>query len=115
MTRSRFYQRFHRGCETKPLHELPVLTKAELMASFDELVVDPDVRRADVEHHLAELRGNERYLDRYWVSRTAGTTKSSAAQARSHPRSASSSSRPCRAPPLERHRSWSHSAVVRES
>jgi phenylacetate-CoA ligase len=74
MTRSRFYQRFHRGCETKPLHELPVLTKAELMASFDELVVDPDVRRADVEHHLAELRGNERYLDRYWVSRTAGTT-----------------------------------------
>lgn len=74
MTRSRFYQRFHRGFETKPLHELPVLTKGELMASFDELVVDPEVHRADVERHLAELRGNDRYLDRYWVSRTAGTT-----------------------------------------
>lgn len=74
MTRSRFYQRFHRGLEGKPLGELPVLTKAELMASFDELVVDPDVRRTDVERHLAELRGNERYLDRYWVSRTGGST-----------------------------------------
>lgn len=74
MTRSRFYQRFHRGLEGKPLGELPVLTKAELMTSFDELVVDPRVRRADVERHLAALRGNERYLDRYWVSRTAGST-----------------------------------------
>lgn len=74
MTRSRFYQRFHRGLEGKPLDELPVLTKAELMASFDELVVDPDIRRADVERHLAALRGNERYLGRYWVSRTAGST-----------------------------------------
>jgi len=74
MKRSRFYQRFHRGLESKPLGELPVLTKVELMASFDELVVDPDVRRADVERHLAELRGDERYLGRYWVSRTAGST-----------------------------------------
>lgn len=74
ITRSRFYQRFHRGLERKPLDELPVLTKAELMSSFDELVVDPDVRRADVERHLATLRGNERYLERYWVSRTAGST-----------------------------------------
>jgi phenylacetate-CoA ligase len=74
MTRSRFYQRFHRGLEGKPLGELPVLTKSELMASFDELVVDPDIRRADVERHLAALRGNERYLGRYWVSRTAGST-----------------------------------------
>lgn len=74
MARSRFFQRFHRGLEQRSLEKLPVLTKAELMRSFDELVTDPEVRRADVERHLAELRGNERYLDRYWVSRTAGST-----------------------------------------
>lgn len=74
LSKSRFYQRFHRGLETTPFDQLPILTKRELMASFDELVTDPDVRRADVERHLSELRGNERYLDRYWVSRTAGST-----------------------------------------
>lgn len=74
MTQSPFFQRFHRGLEHRPPGELPVLTKSELMSSFDELVTDRRVRRADVERHLAKLRGNERYLDRYWVSRTAGST-----------------------------------------
>lgn len=74
MRHSRFYQRFHRGLEHAPLHELPILEKRDLMGSFDELVTDPDVRLADVQRHLAELRGNEKYLDRYWVSRTAGST-----------------------------------------
>ncbi len=72
--RSRFYQRFHRGLEGRPLQELPVLTKAELMSSFDELVTDPAVHLADVEQHLATLRGNERFLGRYWASRTSGST-----------------------------------------
>ena len=31
MAHSRFYQRFHRGFEDKPLHELPIVTKAQLM------------------------------------------------------------------------------------
>lgn len=35
VSQSQFYQRFHRGLEGAPLHALPVLTKAELMASFD--------------------------------------------------------------------------------
>src|SRR5689334_8142473 len=74
MEHSRFYQRFHEGLDDRPLDQLPILTKRELMASFDDLVIDPDVRLVDVERHLAELRGNERYLDRYWVSRTAGST-----------------------------------------
>lgn len=73
MARSRFHQRFHRGKEGRPLAELPVLTKAELMSSFDELVVDSEVRRVDVARHLAEVRGDERYLDRYWGSRAAGS------------------------------------------
>ena len=71
---SRFYQRFHRGLENAPFDQLPILTKRELMANFDELATDPDVRLVDVERHLKELKGNERYLDRYWVSRTAGST-----------------------------------------
>jgi len=37
-SRSRFYQRFHKGLTTRPLHELPVLTKATLMEKFDDLV-----------------------------------------------------------------------------
>jgi phenylacetate-coenzyme A ligase PaaK-like adenylate-forming protein len=37
---SPFYSRFHAGKLDRPLQELPVLTKAELMASFDALVTD---------------------------------------------------------------------------
>jgi phenylacetate-CoA ligase len=74
MARSRFYQRYHRGLDGQPLEALPILTKAQLMDAFDELVTDPDVRRADVEAHLAQLRGDERYLGRYWVARTSGST-----------------------------------------
>jgi putative adenylate-forming enzyme len=74
MTHSRFYRRFHRGLENRPLAELPILTKAQLMDSFDELVTDTAVRRAEVEQYLANLHGNERFLDRYWVARTSGST-----------------------------------------
>lgn len=35
---SPFYQQFHRGLEDRPLEVLPVLTKAVMMAHFDELV-----------------------------------------------------------------------------
>jgi putative adenylate-forming enzyme len=73
-TRSRFYARFHRGLENRPLHELPVLTKTEVMEYFDELVTDPAVRLADVRAHLTGARTGTRYLDRYWVAATAGST-----------------------------------------
>lgn len=72
--RSAFYRRFHRGLEGKPLTELPVLTKAELMSSFDEAVTDPRVRIKDVEAFLGARKGNELYLGDYWVARTSGTT-----------------------------------------
>jgi phenylacetate-CoA ligase len=75
VARSPFYQRLHRGLETRPLAELPVVTKAMLMEHFDELVVDPQVHRAGVEAHLAGLTlGDARYLDRYWVVSTSGTS-----------------------------------------
>lgn len=72
--RSPFYQQFHKGLEDRPLNELPTLTKATLMEHFDELVTDPMVRLADVEDHLASLRGNERFLGRYYVAATSGST-----------------------------------------
>ena len=71
---SPFYRRFHAGRIDRPLHELPVLTKAMAMEHFDQLVTDPEVRLAEVEAHLAALNGNERFFGRYWVAATSGTT-----------------------------------------
>jgi phenylacetate-CoA ligase len=71
---SPFYRRLHAGRTDRPLHELPVLTKAMVMEHFDELVTDPTVKLADVEAHLAALQGNERFRGRYWVAATSGTT-----------------------------------------
>jgi len=51
-----------------------VLTKGQLMESFDELVTDPDVRLADVREFLAALDGYRLFQDRYWVARTSGST-----------------------------------------
>lgn len=72
--RSPFYRRFHAGLFDRPLAELPVLTKATLMEHFDELVTDRAIRLADVEEHLASVTGDERFLGRYRVVSTSGTT-----------------------------------------
>jgi phenylacetate-CoA ligase len=72
--RSAFYRRFHRGFEGRALAELPVLTKADLMAAFDKVVTVPEVRLANVQRHLEALRSNERFLGKFWVSRTSGST-----------------------------------------
>lgn len=74
LAHSAFYRRFHKGVETSPLADLPVLTKAELMANFDELVTARGVRLTDVERHLTHLQANERFHDRFWVTRTSGST-----------------------------------------
>lgn len=71
---SPFYQRHHAGHFDRPLHELPILTKAMLMANFDEVTTDRDVRRQGVESHVATMAGDGRYLDRYWVNATSGST-----------------------------------------
>jgi len=71
---SRFYQQFHKGLFDRPLHELPVLTKATVMEHFDELVTDQTVRLEDVRAHMATDREGKRFLDRYWVTATSGST-----------------------------------------
>ncbi len=71
---SPFYQQFHRDLHQAPLHELPVLTKAMLMEHFDDLVTDRAVHLRDVREYVANQRGNERFLGRYWVNSTAGSS-----------------------------------------
>jgi phenylacetate-CoA ligase len=71
---SPFYRRFHQGLVDAPLHELPVLTKAILMDHFDELVTVRAIRLEEVKAHIMDLSGDERYLDRYWVTATSGSS-----------------------------------------
>lgn len=74
MAASPFYRDFHRGREHAPLERLPVLTKARLMQNFDQLVTDRRIRLADAESYLAAEAGAKRYLDRYVVLATSGST-----------------------------------------
>lgn len=73
-TRSPFYQRFHKRLFDRPLHELPVLTKATVMENFDQLVTDRDIHLKDVREHMANDREGKRFLNRYWVTATSGST-----------------------------------------
>jgi phenylacetate-coenzyme A ligase PaaK-like adenylate-forming protein len=71
---SPFYRRFHEGLIDRPLEELPVLTKALMLEHFDELVTDRAVRLTDVRAHAAGSYAAERYLGRYWVLGTSGSS-----------------------------------------
>jgi putative adenylate-forming enzyme len=72
--RAPFYQRFHKGLTNRTLQELPVLTKAMVMENFDELVTDRMVRLEDLRAHMKSDREGKRFLDRYWVTVTSGST-----------------------------------------
>lgn len=55
--------------------DLPVVTKAELMARFDDWVTDPAVTKTAVDAFLADpSRIGEQFLDRYTVWTTSGST-----------------------------------------
>jgi phenylacetate-CoA ligase len=56
------------------LQQLPVLTKATLMAEFDRIVTDPRLRLADAEEHLAGERAAELMLGEYRIVGSGGTT-----------------------------------------
>ena len=72
--RSPFYRRFHGGLQGRPLHELPILSKATLMENFDDLVTDRAIRLAEVERYLREPAAAPLFGDRYVVLATSGTT-----------------------------------------
>jgi phenylacetate-CoA ligase len=71
---SPFYQRFHHGLEQAPLNELPVLTKSELMAHFDDLVMDRSLHLDDIRAHLAKGGTGVPFHGRYWVTSTSGSS-----------------------------------------
>jgi len=71
---SPFYREFHANLAERPLQELPILTKSMLHDHFDEIVSDRAVRLADVTAHVQKVRGAERFLGRYIVNATSGTT-----------------------------------------
>ena len=72
--RSPFYQKFHNGLTGRPLHELPVLTKAMMMEHFDELVTDRSLHLEDVRAFAKQGEAGQRFRDRYWVNATSGSS-----------------------------------------
>lgn len=71
---SPFYQRFHKGLEDRPLHDLPVLTKKELMQSWDDVVTDRSLHLKDIQRFLERVQGLEAYQNTHYAFATGGTT-----------------------------------------
>ena len=71
---SPFYRRFHRGLESAPLAQLPVLTKDRLMQSFDEAVTTPNIQLSRVQEFAAKMSVTDLFDDRYHIIATSGTT-----------------------------------------
>lgn len=75
-TRSRFYRRFHAGLEDKPLSELPILTKKDLMDNWNDIVTDNTLTIDDLRAFITTQTPNNPQLFRgeYVVSTTSGST-----------------------------------------
>jgi phenylacetate-coenzyme A ligase PaaK-like adenylate-forming protein len=71
---SPFYKKFHQGLENKSLSQLPILTKKELMASWDDVVTDRSLKLKDIESFLNGVTGLEMYKGKYFAFATGGTT-----------------------------------------
>jgi phenylacetate-coenzyme A ligase PaaK-like adenylate-forming protein len=56
------------------LHELPVMTKADLMAHFNEIVTDPRITLDGVNAHLAELTTDAYFLDEFHAVASGGSS-----------------------------------------
>jgi putative adenylate-forming enzyme len=74
LARSPFYRRFHRGLESAPLAQLPILTKDQLMQSFDEVVTTPRIRLDSIREFAATMTVTDLFDGRYHVVATSGTT-----------------------------------------
>jgi hypothetical protein len=71
--RKRLHQVDLDALDPEDLSALPVMTKAEVMADFDDVVTDERLRLADVEAYLA--RGDDGYLfDEYTPMTTGGSS-----------------------------------------
>jgi phenylacetate-coenzyme A ligase PaaK-like adenylate-forming protein len=75
--RSPFHARRLRGIDPKrfeleQLRELPVMSKEQMMSSFDELLTDRRLTRARVDDHLGSLGMEPRLLDDQYVCLASG-------------------------------------------
>jgi putative adenylate-forming enzyme len=76
VARSPFYRRRFAGIDLRTCRpdDLPTVTKAELMANFDDVVTDRRIKLADAKQFLADRDNLGRlFLDRYVVCHTSGT------------------------------------------
>jgi phenylacetate-coenzyme A ligase PaaK-like adenylate-forming protein len=74
---SRFYAERYRGLPDRidDARQLPVVSKPELMARFDDWIADPALTRKGLEAFVADKANiGKLYLDRYLVCTTSGTT-----------------------------------------
>lgn len=74
---SPYYRRLYGGrpSDAMALADLPITTKPELMAHFDEWVTDPAVNRSGVTAFISDpARVGQLFLGRYAVWTTSGTT-----------------------------------------
>ncbi len=72
--KSPFYQQFHKGLNEAPLEELPVLTKAMMMDNFDDLMTDRGIHLHDIKAYMEDQQRAERFLGRYAINATSGTS-----------------------------------------
>src|SRR5665213_2018127 len=74
---SPFYREAYRGLPERDLdpRELPTVTKAALMARFNDWVTDTEINWEGVTEFIADRKHiGERYLDRYVVWKSSGST-----------------------------------------
>lgn len=74
---SRYYAVKYRELPTciENVHQLPPVTKPDLMAHFEDWVTDPAIKLADVEAFVADKsRIGELFLDRYLIFTTSGSS-----------------------------------------
>jgi len=74
LAHSPYYRELHRGLETAPLTALPTLSKTTMMAHFDDIVTDPDVRIADVRRHMRESLVPAPFHGTYAIVTSSGST-----------------------------------------
>jgi phenylacetate-coenzyme A ligase PaaK-like adenylate-forming protein len=77
---SPYFKRLYAGIgEDFSLSDLPVTTKIEMMEHFDEWVTDGDLRLADIREYMDNKDNiGRKYLDKYFLLITSGSTGNSA-------------------------------------
>lgn len=74
--RSPFYRQLYRGIDLARavLTDLPPVDKSLLMQRFDEAVTDPALKLREIEPFLMQASPDDRFLDRFHMLQTSGST-----------------------------------------